>query len=141
MITLYNEKDSIVGWINVLTQSCYKTLCKAKIFTIAYELEESGFISTLKDDVREYHRFLHMKQMMIEKNRKYEHKCISCDRYTHNVINCPRIHFVRKDIKKLAHQYRHLRRYIDEQSKIKKVDRNLIKYDWKSRYSANEVDK
>jgi hypothetical protein len=36
MVYTYNEKDSIVGWINFLTQSAYKTITKARIFTIAY---------------------------------------------------------------------------------------------------------
>lgn len=73
---------------------------------------------------------------MIYKNRRFVNKCISCDRYTHNVIHCPRIHFVRKDIKKLAHQYKHLKKYVDEQTKTKKIDRHMIHYDWKARYGT-----
>lgn len=38
-IFAYNEQDSLVGWANFLLQSGYKTLAKAKTFTIAYEIE------------------------------------------------------------------------------------------------------
>lgn len=81
------------------------------MFTIVYELEEDGFMATLGEDQRQYYKFMHMRQEMTDKNRKFIHKCISCDRYSHNVINCPRIHFIRRDIKKLAAQYKHLKHY------------------------------
>lgn len=74
---------------------------------------------------------MQIKQETIEKNRKFIHKCISCDRYTHNVINCPRIHFVRKDIVKLAQQSKHLHNYISEQHKKRKYNRLKIRYNWK----------
>lgn len=140
LVTTYDEKEPTVGWINFLTQNCYKTLAKAKLFTIAYELEEGSFLGVLREDVKEYHRFLHMKHTLTQKNRQYINKCISCDRYTHSVVDCPRIHFVRRDAKKLAQQSKHLRKYIDEQGKVKKVNRKLIKYDWKTRFTPSEAD-
>lgn len=39
---------------------------------------------------------------MIEKRKKYNSKCVSCDRYTHNVMNCPRIHFIKKEGSKIV---------------------------------------
>lgn len=69
------------------------------------------------------------------------HKCISCDRYTHNVINCPRIHFIRSDIKKLAEQSKYYLNYIIEQKKIKKFRRYSLKYSWKSHFANGELEK
>ena len=45
-----------------------------------------------------------MKHQMIEKskNKYFEKKCISCGRYTHNVIDCDRIHLVKKSLSKVA---------------------------------------
>lgn len=112
-ISTYDQKDSTVGWINFLTQSAYQTLAKAKNFAIAYELEEEGFMELIRTDTSEYHRLLEMRQLMTEKGRKLVPKCLSCDRYTHNVVHCPRIHFVRKDIRKLVSQQNNLRHYQD----------------------------
>jgi len=76
---------------------------------------------------------------MIEKDRKYVPKCLSCDRYTHNVINCPRIHFVRKDIKKVALQNKQLNSYVNDVKKKKKLERNMIRYCWKKLYGTGEL--
>jgi len=51
---------------------------------------------------------------MIEKNKKHDSKCLSCHRYRHNVIDCPRIHFVKKDIRKLIVQKEDLGRFRQE---------------------------
>jgi hypothetical protein len=73
---------------------------------------------------------------MIEKNRKYVHISAFHAIDTHNVINCPRIHFVRKDVKKLCQQNLFLHKFVDDQGKKKKMERSLIRYDWKARYST-----
>lgn len=78
---------------------------------------------------------------MIEKNRKFVPKCISCDTMTHNVVNCSRIHFVRKDVKKLALQNQGLETFLESQSKKKKFERFLIRYGWKSRFGEIDVEK
>jgi hypothetical protein len=70
----------------------------------------------------------------MDKNHKFIHKCISCDRYSHNVINCPRIHFIRKDIMKLAKQHNYLQHYLNEQAKKKKYGRLTLRYDWKTHF-------
>lgn len=74
---------------------------------------------------------MHLKDQMIHKNRKFIHKCISCDRYTHNAINCPRIHFIHKDIKILIQQRKDFQDYINNQNKKKKYNRANIRYSWK----------
>lgn len=73
---------------------------------------------------------------MILKNRKYTNKCLSCDRYTHNVINCPRIHFVRKNIKKLQSQFKNLTMFLNSQKKKKRWERTLTKFNWKNRFAG-----
>jgi len=80
-----------------------------------------------------------MKDSMILKNRKYTNKCLSCDRYTHNVINCPRIHFVRKNIQKLQSQFKNLTIFINSQKKKKRWERTLTKFNWKNRFAAGEL--
>lgn len=95
----------------------------------------------MREDRGDYFKFMHIKHTMIEKNRKYMPKCISCDRYTHNAINCPRIHFTRSDIKKLAQQSKHYLNYIIEQHKVKKYRRLNLKYGWKSHFANGELEK
>ena len=116
-------------------------MTKASKFTIAYELEQEGFLSAMREDRGDYFKFMHMKHTMIGKNRKYMHKCISCDRYTHNVINCPRIHFIRSDINNLAQQSKHFLNYVTEQHKVKKYRRFSLKYSWKSHFANGELEK
>jgi hypothetical protein len=111
-------------------------MAKVKVFTVGHEIEEASFMQVLKENERDYHKFLELKQKMIEKGRKFTPKCISCDRYTHNVINCPRIHFVRKDIKKLAVQSQHLDHFVGGLTKKKKIERPEVPYDWKRSFGT-----
>ncbi len=81
-----------------------------------------------------------MKDSMILKNRKYTNKCLSCDRYTHNVVNCPRIHFIRKNIHKLQTQFKNLTMFINSQKKKKENwERSLVKFNWKNRFATGEM--
>lgn len=52
-----------------------------------------------------------MKQLLIESKKKYVQKCLSCDRYTHNVIDCPRIHFIRRDVTSMVLQGKRMDKY------------------------------
>lgn len=52
VISFYNEKEPTIGWINFLTKAAFKTLAKAKNFTLAYELEEERFMHIIKADER-----------------------------------------------------------------------------------------
>ena len=38
VISVYNEKDPVVGFTNFFTQNIYKTMAKTKGFTLLYEL-------------------------------------------------------------------------------------------------------
>ena len=97
-IAQYDSGDPAVGWINFLTQFNYATLAKTSNFTVAYELEEFKFKNILVDYPKEWMKLMESKQILIENKKKFVQKCLSCDRYTHNVIDCPRIHFIRKDV-------------------------------------------
>jgi len=35
-VSLYDEKEPLVGWINFVTPNSYKTIAKAKNFTVAH---------------------------------------------------------------------------------------------------------
>ena len=70
-----------------------------------------------------------MKHRMLEKNKKFENKCISCKRYTHNAIDCPRIHLVKKDAFKIIQQKKEIKKY--RESLNKKLNRSSLKYNWK----------
>lgn len=52
VISFYNEKEPTIGWINFLTKIAFKTIAKATNFTLAYELEEEGFMNIIKADER-----------------------------------------------------------------------------------------
>lgn len=67
----------------------------------------------------------------------FYNKCISCGRFTHNVINCPRIHFVKKDGYKLAKFKVNLDKYIREQ--IPKLKRALLKCNWKRMFGSGQL--
>ena len=71
---------------------------------------------------------------MIEKNKPFENKCISCGRYTHNVINCPRIHLVKKEGYKIVQQRNELNKF--RSSQAKKIDRSDIRYNWKDNFGS-----
>ena len=87
----------------------------------------------------EYNHYLEMRHRMVEKNNLFSNKCISCGRYTHNVMNCPRIHLVKKDGYKIMQQKIQLRRYRCEQ--LKKVGRVPLKYNWKETFGSKELEK
>ena len=70
-----------------------------------------------------------MKHRMIEKHKLFENKCVSCGRYTHNVIDCPRIHLVKKDGYKIAQQKLELDKFRSTQNK--KIDRSGFRCNWK----------
>lgn len=38
VLSVYDEKNPLVGWINFLLPGSYQTLAKAKNFTIAHEI-------------------------------------------------------------------------------------------------------
>jgi hypothetical protein len=113
----------------MLLPGFYKTMTKTTNFTIAHEITERAFMDCLASDIGEYHKYLEMKQRFIEKNKHYENKCISCGRYTHNAINCPRIHIVKKDAFKIVQQRIQLSKYRSEQ--LKKAERNCLSSNWK----------
>lgn len=46
-VSIYDEGERMIGWINFVTENIYKTLAKVNIFTIAYELDEADFHNIL----------------------------------------------------------------------------------------------
>ena len=105
-IAHFEESGQAVGWINFLTQKKYNTTAKASKFTVSYELEESKFNFVMQENSKDWYKILGLKQTMIENRRQYIQKCLSCDRYTHNAIDCPRIHLIRKDPMLLMKRFR-----------------------------------
>jgi len=73
---------------------------------------------------------MEMKQLLIESKKKYVHKCMSCDRYTHNVINCPRIHYIRRDVVSMANQIKRMEKFRLGLSN-RKYKRELLRDNWK----------
>ena len=66
---------------------------------------------------------------MIEKHKLFENKCVSCGRYTHNVIDCPRIHLIKNDAYKIVQQKMKFDKF--RLSQNKKVSRSGFKFNWK----------
>jgi hypothetical protein len=50
---------------------------------------------------------MEMKQKFIEKKKEFLNKCVACDRFTHNVIACPRIHFIPNSANYIVMKERH----------------------------------
>ena len=103
-IAHYDQQDSVVGWIRFLTQAKYSTRAKTTKLTVAYELDDHSFQNVLQEFPADRYKFLGLKQLLLEQKKKHLQKCLSCDRYTHNVIECPRIHYVRKNVTSLVKQ-------------------------------------
>jgi hypothetical protein len=40
----------------------------------------------------------------MEKDRKYENSCLGCGKLSHNIINCPRLHFIPRSAKKIINR-------------------------------------
>lgn len=60
-----SSSDSAVGWMNFLTQNKYSTLAKTSEFTVAYELDENKFRSTLSTSTKDWYKFMEMKQLLV----------------------------------------------------------------------------
>lgn len=79
-----------------------------------------------------------MKQNMLEKKRMFEAKCVSCGRYTHNAINCPRIHLVKKEGYKIIAQRKKLDRY--RLGQTHKKDRSEFRTNWKTIFGTKQLE-
>lgn len=49
-------------------------------------------------------KFMELKHCLIEKDRKYENSCLGCGQLSHNIINCPRLHFIPRSAKKIINR-------------------------------------
>jgi hypothetical protein len=76
-----------------------------------------------------------MKHSSIEKKKKFLSKCLSCGRYTHNVLDCPRIHLVKKKTSKIAIKNIKILRNLSDKVK-KKINRNDLRLNWKVLYGT-----
>ena len=64
---------------------------------------------------------------------------MSCDRYTHNAIDCPRIHFIRKDTLSMVNEKKNILKYKLQIAKKKKYKREGLKFDWKKMFDEDEM--
>ena len=72
-----------------------------------------------------------LKQTLIENKREYINKCLSCKRFTHNVMECPRIHLKPRGILKiLLHERKD--EFLRERVEAKKCVRSNLRFNWKA---------
>lgn len=76
-------------------------MARAKTFTLSYEIKQEDFYKILKESELDYNKMHELKQTLIEKKREFINKCLSCKRFTHNVMECPRIHLKPRGILKI----------------------------------------
>lgn len=78
----------------------------------------------------------------MENRKKYVQKCLSCDRYSHNAIDCPRIHFIRRDLMSITRQDKAMEKYQEEehQRKKRKFRRGNAKDNWKLIFAKNSLN-
>lgn len=133
-IAVYDDSERVLGWTNYISTNKYSSLAKTNTFTIAYEIEDDDFTKVIRENPHDYHRLMEMRQKMIEKNRKFLNKCLSCDRYTHNVLSCPRIHFIPKDAVKIIRCERRLNDLLHTHKRGAHLSRERRRLSWKGHF-------
>lgn len=61
-------------------------MARTKTFTLSYEIKKEDFYRILKESEIDYNKMQELKQTLIENKREYINKCLSCKRFTHNVM-------------------------------------------------------
>ena len=78
---------------------------------------------------------MEIKQLLIENKKKYVQICLSCGRYTHNVIDCPRIHFIRREVCSIIKDQKNIERF-KLGLKNKKSKREVLRHNWKKKFDV-----
>ena len=97
-LSIYNEENSTIGWINFITDQFYRSLAYSEGISVVYKLERKFFLEAVKKFKNDFLDLCELKEKLIEKKKIFENKCLGCEKLSHNVMNCPRLHFVPKKI-------------------------------------------
>ena len=89
---------NLIGWLNFISGKPHKTTAKAEDFCVAYELDRADFFSLLSENLNELNadrlKANEMRErILLSGSETYNKGCLACDRLSHNVTECPRIHF------------------------------------------------
>jgi hypothetical protein len=97
-LTVFNKNNNSMGWINFLTGQSYSSWGWADSFTITYKLNRQVFLSKLRGFRSEFFKFHELKEYFIGKARQFEQSCLACSKMSHNVITCPKLHYIPKTL-------------------------------------------
>ena len=107
-LSVYDKKKNTIGWINFIKDSLYSSSVVSKCFCVVYKLKKEIFKKTLKRFTKDFFKKCEWKEKLIEKGKKYDNTCLGCGKVSHNVINCPRLHFIPKRINFILEKGRNL---------------------------------
>ena len=56
-IAIYEKnQEKTIGWINFLTDKPYKTMARAKTFTLSYEIKQEDFYRIMRESEIDYNK-------------------------------------------------------------------------------------
>ena len=90
-----------MGWKNVVTGFKNKTCAKAENFAIVFQIDQEDFMNLIKRDHKDFTKISQIKEKMLQKPFSFKKGCLVCQKLTHNVVKCPKIHFIPNSIQNL----------------------------------------
>lgn len=99
-------------------------------------MEYNKFMATLHESPKEWHKLLGIKHLLIESKKKYLQKCLSCDRYSHNVMECPRIHYIHRNVVSMVKQEKNFEAYRASHRHKRKFNRESMRDNWKNSFQG-----
>jgi hypothetical protein len=124
IIAKYDEEDNTIGWGNLITGYKYKSCTKASNYALLYEIDQADFISIISENPKDFSKFHEIREKILQKEISFKKDCFVCSRLTHNVVNCPKIHFIPKSMSILASFLKHKLKLLYHKRNLKYVRSN-----------------